>query len=86
MVTLALHVHRVLVRTDTRALGSPSLVLLTRKQGTILLGCVSPLVIALLVATSRTRDYHHHFADIVAGCLVGSTSAVVHFVTNFASV
>ncbi|CAI2174337.1 19042_t:CDS:10 [Funneliformis geosporum] len=32
---------------------------------------VSPLVIAILIAISRTEDYRHHWHDVFAGSLVG---------------
>ena len=35
-----------------------------------------PWVVAGLVAMSRTRDYHHHFSDILAGTVLGSAIGV----------
>jgi membrane-associated phospholipid phosphatase len=33
---------------------------------------LAPPLMAALVAVSRTIDYHHHFADILAGSLIGT--------------
>ncbi|RNF09179.1 phosphatidic acid phosphatase protein [Trypanosoma rangeli] len=48
-----------------------------------LLMSLSPMVIAFLCAVSRTRDYWHHFDDIVAGALLGSVSALLCFYNAF---
>jgi len=42
-----------------------------------------PIWSACLVAGSRTRDYHHHFADIVAGSAIGFGMAVVCYFANY---
>jgi membrane-associated phospholipid phosphatase len=34
-----------------------------------------PPLVAVLVAASRTIDYHHNFSDIVAGSLLGCAIA-----------
>ncbi|PWV01311.1 putative phosphatidic acid phosphatase protein [Trypanosoma cruzi] len=44
---------------------------------------LSPLAIAFLCAVSRTRDYWHHFDDIVAGALIGIVSALMCFYNAF---
>ncbi|EKF31485.1 phosphatidic acid phosphatase protein, putative [Trypanosoma cruzi marinkellei] len=44
---------------------------------------LSPLTIAFLCAVSRTRDYWHHFDDIVAGTLIGIVSALICFHNAF---
>lgn len=38
-----------------------------------------PPCLAALVTVSRTIDYHHHFADVVAGSMLGSFVAVAAF-------
>ncbi|RNF26780.1 phosphatidic acid phosphatase protein [Trypanosoma conorhini] len=48
-----------------------------------LLLSLSPLTIAFLCAVSRTRDYWHHFDDIVAGALIGGVSALLCFYNAF---
>lgn len=42
-----------------------------RGSATKLSCCLAPLVAALLVAISRTCDYHHHFLDVFIGSLLG---------------
>jgi diacylglycerol diphosphate phosphatase/phosphatidate phosphatase len=46
---------------------------------------LSPMVISLLIAVSRTMDYHHHFADITAGSVIGIFGACVGYATNYYS-
>jgi len=43
------------------------------------LAVFSPLLISTFVAISRTMDYHHDFADIVAGSLLGSGIAIMGY-------
>ena len=47
--------------------------------------CVSiiPMTFAFTVAISRTRDNRHHFADIVAGALIGTVAAFIAFRLQF---
>lgn len=48
--------------------------------------CFCPLIVPTLCAVSRTRDNKHHFADIVAGSLIGIFSALVAFYGSFRQV
>lgn len=48
----------------------------------VLLG-VAPITVGWLVAISRTRDYHHGFADILGGSLVGFISALVGYFSQY---
>jgi len=42
-----------------------------------------PLFAAGLIAVSRTRDYHHNFADISAGAVLGATIAYYCYHLNY---
>jgi len=42
-----------------------------------------PLFSAGLIAVSRTRDYHHSFADITAGAVLGATIAYFCYFLNY---
>jgi diacylglycerol diphosphate phosphatase / phosphatidate phosphatase len=42
-----------------------------------------PLILAFFIAVSRVVDYRHHFADILAGAVIGSTVAVYLYHMNF---
>ncbi|XP_055903340.1 phospholipid phosphatase 5 isoform X2 [Eupeodes corollae] len=42
-----------------------------RASGWRLLLAISPLIVAVVVAVSRTCDYHHHWEDVVVGSLLG---------------
>jgi len=39
----------------------------------------SPMLLAFFVAVSRTMDYHHHFADIIAGSIIGTGCTVYSY-------
>lgn len=56
-------------------IGKPSSTTRTWKLGIALL----PPLAAGLVAASRTIDYHHHYADIVAGSVLGTGVALLVF-------
>jgi diacylglycerol diphosphate phosphatase/phosphatidate phosphatase len=45
----------------------------------LLILCFSPLWLALYVALTRVRDYHHFYADITAGAALGMAMAVAGF-------
>lgn len=42
-----------------------------RGQSWRLLISITPLFLAMLVALSRLDDYHHHYADVFCGSLIG---------------
>jgi diacylglycerol diphosphate phosphatase / phosphatidate phosphatase len=42
-----------------------------RANSSRLVICLCPLVVALLIAISRTADYHHHWQDVTVGSLLG---------------
>ncbi|KAK7073462.1 Phosphatidate phosphatase ppapdc1b [Halocaridina rubra] len=42
-----------------------------RSQGWKLVVGISPTVIALMIALSRTSDYHHHWQDVLVGSMLG---------------
>nr|XP_053633149.1 LOW QUALITY PROTEIN: phospholipid phosphatase 5-like [Cherax quadricarinatus] len=42
-----------------------------RGQGWRLVVGMAPLILAMMVALSRTSDYHHHWQDVVVGSLLG---------------
>jgi diacylglycerol diphosphate phosphatase/phosphatidate phosphatase len=44
-----------------------------------------PLYGAFLICVSRTRDYHHHFSDIIAGGLIGIFSGITGYFLNYPS-
>jgi len=46
---------------------------------------IGPIVIACLVAVSRTIDYHNNFVDIVTGSIIGSSMATFSYFLNFSS-
>lgn len=45
-----------------------------------------PLLLASLVAASRTKDFHHNYDDIVAGSVIGSTISALVFCNRMAVV
>lgn len=40
---------------------------------------LTPIVMAGLVASSRIIDFHHHYADVIAGAALGTTIAIIVF-------
>jgi len=43
----------------------------------------APIVVASLVAISRTRDYRHHFSDVLAGAILGTALATAAYLLNY---
>jgi len=43
----------------------------------------SLIMFSFAIAATRPRDYYHNYDDILAGCIVGMTSAFVGFSFNF---
>lgn len=54
----------------------PSLSKLLRSTYTPVLIAWMPLVAAFLIASTRLRDYRHHYADVVGGAVIGLGVAV----------
>jgi len=50
-----------------------------------LLLVASPLLLATLIAVSRTMDYHHFYTDIVTGALLGIVVALVCYFVHYSS-
>lgn len=50
-----------------------------RGQTWRLLLTLIPLLLATLVAVSRTADYHHHYQDVIVGSLIGIVLAYLSY-------
>ncbi|CAG7838169.1 unnamed protein product [Allacma fusca] len=50
-----------------------------RGQGWRVLLCMVPVVLAILMAISRTDDYHHHWQDVTVGAIIGTLLAYISY-------
>lgn len=50
-----------------------------KAQGWRLIAPIVPLLSALVIALSRTCDYHHHWQDVMCGSILGLSCAYISY-------